>query len=62
MKYFSLVMSLLYGTAGALILFTDFLRPEITRFRIPLGLALLIYGIIRGIMWRRKRAQSTGTE
>lgn len=62
MKYFSLVMSLLYGTAGALILFTDFLPRKITRFRIPLGLALLIYGIIRGIMWRRKRAQSTGTE
>jgi len=58
MKYFSLVMSLLYGLAGALLLFTDFLKPEITRFRIPLGVVLVAYGVLRGLMWRAKRTQS----
>ncbi|MBX2984081.1 MAG: hypothetical protein WBB32_10080 [Flavobacteriales bacterium] len=58
MKYFSLVMSVLYALAGALILFTNFLYPQISRFRIPLGLILVVYGVIRGVMWRTKQAQS----
>lgn len=57
MKYFSLVMSLFYVVAGAMILFTNML-PQISRFRIPLGLILVVYGIIRGIMWRTKQVQS----
>ncbi|MEO7080926.1 MAG: hypothetical protein ABIY71_05330 [Flavobacteriales bacterium] len=57
MKYFSLVMSLFYVLAGAMILFTN-LFPQISKFRIPLGLILVVYGIIRGIMWRTKQVQS----
>ncbi len=58
MKYFALVMSVVYLTIGGLILFTNFMYPQVTRFRVPLGLVLVIYGIIRGLMWRRKEAQS----
>lgn len=58
MKYFALVMSVVYLTIGGLILFTNFMYPQVIRFRVPLGLVLVIYGIIRGLMWRRKEAQS----
>ncbi|MBZ0204840.1 MAG: hypothetical protein K8H89_00845 [Flavobacteriales bacterium] len=58
MKYFALVMSVLYLMAGCLILFTNFMYPQISRFRVPLGVVLLGYGVVRGIMWQRKQAQS----
>ena len=58
MKYFALAMSLVYVAAGAMILFTDFLYPQISRFRVPLGLVLVVYGVVRGIWWQRKQAQS----
>lgn len=58
MKYFALTMSVVYLLAGCMILFTDFLSPEITRFRLPLGIVLVVYGIIRGFMWRQKQARN----
>lgn len=58
MKYFALTMSVVYVLAGCLILFTNFLSPEITRFRVPFGTLLVIYGGVRGFMWQRKQAQS----
>ncbi|HQY79957.1 MAG: hypothetical protein IPO60_11355 [Flavobacteriales bacterium] len=58
MKYFALIMSVVYAVAGCLILFTNFLYPQVSRFRVPLGIILLIYGAVRGFMWQRKQAQS----
>ena len=58
MKYFALTMSVVYVLAGLMILFTNFLTPEITRFRIPLGLVLVAYGVVRGFMWRQKQAEN----
>lgn len=58
MKYFALTMSVVYLLAGCMILFTNFLSPEISRFRIPLGLVLVAYGVIRGFMWRQKQARN----
>ncbi len=58
MKYFALIMSVVYAVAGCLILFTNFLYPQVSRFRVPLGVILLIYGAVRGYMWQRKQAQS----
>lgn len=58
MKYFALVMSMVYAVAGCLLVFTNFMYPQISRFRIPLGLVLVVYGLVRGVMWQRKQAQS----
>lgn len=58
MKYFALVMSVLYLVVGAMVLFTGFLYPQITRFRVPLGIVLMAYGVVRAFMWRQKLAQS----
>lgn len=58
MKYFALTMSVIYAVVGCLILFTNFLYPQVSRFRIPLGVVLLVYGAVRGFMWQRKQAQS----
>jgi hypothetical protein len=58
MKYFALAMSLVYVLFGCLFLFTDFLYWQIMRYRVPLGLVLLGYGILRTFMWRRKNMQS----
>ncbi|MBP8824056.1 MAG: hypothetical protein KBH07_10455 [Flavobacteriales bacterium] len=58
MKYFALVMSMAYIVVGALILFADGFLPQVTRFRVPLGLILLGYGVLRAVMWKRKDAQS----
>ncbi len=58
MKYFALVMSLAYTGLGALILFTNFMVLQISRFRVPLGVILLVYGVVRIAMWQRKQAQS----
>lgn len=58
MKYFALTMSVVYVLAGLMILFTTFLSPEITRFRVPLGIVLVVYGVVRGFMWRQKQARN----
>ena len=58
MKYFALTMSVVYLLAGCMILFTNFLSHEISRFRIPFGILLVVYGGVRGFMWQRKQTQS----
>jgi uncharacterized membrane protein HdeD (DUF308 family) len=58
MKYFALAMSVVYLVVGCLFLFTPFLSLQVTQFRTPLGLVLVAYGIIRGILWQRKYTQS----
>lgn len=58
MKYFALTMSVVYVLAGLMILFTTFLSPEITHFRVPLGIVLVVYGVVRGFMWRQKQARN----
>jgi TRAP-type C4-dicarboxylate transport system permease small subunit len=62
MKYFALVMSALYVLVGGLFLFTDVLRAQISAFRLPLGLMLVAYGVVRAYLWRRKYADQTGNE
>ena len=59
MKYFALVMSALYVLAGCLFIFTAVLREQITVFRLPLGLMLVAYGVVRAYFWRRKYVTDT---
>lgn len=54
MKYFSLVMSLVYVLFGCLFLFTDLLSAQIMRFRIPIGIVLVAYGTARAYLWQRR--------
>ncbi len=56
MKYFALAMSALYVLIGCLFLFTDVLLEQIPDFRLPLGLLLAGYGVVRAFLWRRKYA------
>ena len=58
MRYFALVMSLVYILFGCLFLFTNFLQWQIPQYRVPLGIVLVCYGILRSYMWRRKNLQS----
>lgn len=53
MKWFALVMSLLYVVAGCLLLFTTAM-PAIDTFRTAIGAVLIAYGVIRGVVWIRK--------
>lgn len=62
MKYFALSMSVLYVLAGCLFVFTDLLSEHIRNFRAPLGLMLMVYGVVRAYMWRRKYADQTESE
>ena len=62
MKYFALSMSVLYVLVGCLFVFTDVLREHIRNFRMPLGLMLMAYGVVRAYMWRRKYADQTQSE
>ena len=62
MKYFALVMSTLYVLAGCLFLFTDVLAEQIGTFRVPLGLMLVGYGVVRAYLWRRKYADQPESE
>ncbi|MBS1582247.1 MAG: hypothetical protein JST66_08625 [Bacteroidetes bacterium] len=62
MKYFALAMSAVYVLAGCAFLFTDALVQFIPRFRLPIGLVLVGYGILRFFLWRRKYAQHPGDE
>ncbi|HRN35719.1 MAG TPA: hypothetical protein PLV70_08165 [Flavobacteriales bacterium] len=58
MRYFALMMSVAYAVVGAMILFNASFLPQITRFRVPLGVVLLGYGALRAFMWQRKDALS----
>lgn len=58
MKWFALVMSAIYLVVGALLLLDETFFAQITRFRLPMGLLLVAYGVIRGEMWRRKEVES----
>lgn len=55
MKYFAWAMSIVYLLAGCALLFTDLLRPVIPNYRVPLGLLLAGYGVLRFFLWRRKQ-------
>ncbi|MCC6839828.1 MAG: hypothetical protein IT230_06690 [Flavobacteriales bacterium] len=56
MKYFALVMGLAYIGVGASVLLAQGFLPQITRFRAPLGIVLIGYGLLRAAMWKRKYA------
>lgn len=56
MKYFGLFMCAFYVGVGAAFLFTDAFGEVIPRFRAPLGLLLVGYGVVRAYLWRRKYA------
>jgi len=58
MKYFALVMSLVYILFGCLFLLTNFMQVQISQYRVPLGLVLVCYGAVRSYMWRKKNLQS----
>jgi hypothetical protein len=62
MKYFALVMSALYVLVGCLFIFTDVLAEQIRTFRLPLGLMLVAYGVVRAYFWRRKYADQPESE
>lgn len=53
MKWFALVMSLLYVVAGCLLLFTTAI-PVVQEYRSAIGGVLVAYGVIRGVIWLRK--------
>lgn len=56
MKYFSLAMSLFYLLVGCGFVFTDMLVHLIPTYRVPLGILLVGYGVVRFFLWRRKHA------
>lgn len=58
MKYFALAMSAIYVAAGLALLLTDALIGLVPRFRLPLALLLMGYGIVRFVLWRKKYAQA----
>lgn len=62
MKYFALVMSTIYVLAGCLFIFTGALAEQVKTFRLPLGLMLVVYGVVRAYLWRRKYAGQTESE
>lgn len=62
MKYFALVMSALYVLVGCIFLFTDALQTRISAWRLPLGIMLVAYGVVRAYLWRRKYADQTDSE
>lgn len=62
MKHFALIMSTFYVLVGCLFLFTQVLAEEISAFRLPLGLLLVGYGVVRAYLWRRKYADQPDSE
>lgn len=54
MKYFALVMCAFYVAAGCALLLTSWLADIIHNYRSVIGAVLLIYGLVRGVMWWRK--------
>jgi uncharacterized membrane protein HdeD (DUF308 family) len=53
-----LVMSVVYLIAGLLILCTDVLSDTISSYRTLLGAVLVGYGLLRGWLWYRGRANT----
>jgi len=62
MKYFAVTMSALYVLAGCAFLFTNALINYIPRYRLPLGLLLVGYGVLRFFMWRNKFSEQASDE
>lgn len=62
MKYFAVAMSALYLLAGSAFLFSNALINYIPRYRIPLGLLLVGYGVLRFYMWRKKFSEQASGE
>ena len=62
MKFFALAMCALYVLVGSLFLFTNALEGLIPRYRIPIGLLLGGYGVVRAYMWRVKYMERTDSE
>lgn len=62
MKYFALAMSVLYVVAGCAFLFTTVFIRLIPNYRLPIGLLLLGYGVVRAYLWRRKYADQADQE
>ncbi len=62
MKYFALVMSALYVLLGCLFVFTPVLGEQIRTFRLPIGLMMIAYGLVRAFLWRRKYMGQTERE
>lgn len=60
MKYFALAMCAVYAAAGLALLFTNAVSDLIPRYRLPLGLLLLGYAIVRLVLWWRKNLQQKG--
>ncbi|MBK9759968.1 MAG: hypothetical protein IPO90_08375 [Flavobacteriales bacterium] len=56
MKFFALVMSALYVLGGSALLLTDWLEDIIRSYRLPIGIMLIGYGVVRAYLWRRKFA------
>ena len=62
MKYFAVAMSALYVLAGCAFVFSNALINYIPRYRIPLGLLLVGYGVIRFFMWRKRSSAQASEE
>ena len=62
MKFFALGMSALYVIAGSALLLTNWLEDIIRTYRIPIGIMLIGYGVVRAYLWRRKFADRTEGE
>ncbi|MEZ4808659.1 MAG: hypothetical protein R2815_14440 [Flavobacteriales bacterium] len=58
MKWFALVMSVVYVIAGCLLIFTSFAADVIRDYRMVLGGVLIGYGLLRGSLWVRKHNES----
>lgn len=56
MKHFALIMSAFYVLAGGVLVFTNLLGELIHSYRLPIGLLLIGYGVVRAYLWRRKFA------
>lgn len=62
MKYFALMMSVVYVLVGCLFIFTTALAEHIPHLRLPLGLLLVGYGVVRAYLWRRKYADQAESD
>jgi uncharacterized membrane protein HdeD (DUF308 family) len=53
MKWFALAMSVLYVVVGCLLLLTTAL-PAVGTYRSAIGAVLIVYGLLRSVLWYRK--------
>ncbi len=60
-KYFALIMTVVYITAGLALLFTDVLDDTVTRYRKAIGAILVGYGILRAVLYFSRRKGAGGT-